>query len=338
MKELYYVRDLGNGIKTFAKIDGVDAYSYDFNKREWYANQDMVKIQFDMTDYDEIREEVDDLVDASLYELNAMTYKGTVGSAQADRQALPTLSDNPASTIRIGDTWLADSEITVDNVTYPAGTMFVANGTETNGVITADLAWSAVQTADRDTHYKGDSAQTTYGGKLDIVTDDSSQNIVATTQIESGVNASSNDTTRSIIVTAANNNTIGQEFTIAHKAYTPTSSTGSHSQASAGTNSSVTYVSGITTENGHITDIETTTATITNTYTEVSDVTVTAGGISGQDNGATVTTAVTTADAGGTISNTESGAFTVNSSSLAVSGANSAVTINLEWGSFPSNS
>ena len=29
MKELYYVRDLGNGIKTLAKIVGVDAYSYD---------------------------------------------------------------------------------------------------------------------------------------------------------------------------------------------------------------------------------------------------------------------------------------------------------------------
>lgn len=57
MKELYYVRDLGNGIKTFAKIDGVDAYSYDFDKKEWYANQDMIKIQFDMTDYDEISKE-----------------------------------------------------------------------------------------------------------------------------------------------------------------------------------------------------------------------------------------------------------------------------------------
>lgn len=54
MREVYYVRDLGNGIKTFAKIVGVDAYSYDFDKKEWYPNQDMIKIQFDMTDYDEI--------------------------------------------------------------------------------------------------------------------------------------------------------------------------------------------------------------------------------------------------------------------------------------------
>ncbi len=57
MKELYYVRDFGSGINTLAKIVGVDAYSYDFNKKKWYANQDMVKIQFDMTDYDEISKE-----------------------------------------------------------------------------------------------------------------------------------------------------------------------------------------------------------------------------------------------------------------------------------------
>ncbi len=57
MKELYYVRDWGNGVKTLAKIVGVDAYSYDFDKKEWYANQDMIKIQFDMTDYDEISKE-----------------------------------------------------------------------------------------------------------------------------------------------------------------------------------------------------------------------------------------------------------------------------------------
>lgn len=54
MREVYYVRDWGNGIKSFAKIVGVDAYSYDKEKKEWVPNQDMIKIQFDMTDYDEI--------------------------------------------------------------------------------------------------------------------------------------------------------------------------------------------------------------------------------------------------------------------------------------------
>lgn len=57
MKELYYVRDWGNGVKTFAKIDGVDAYSYDIEKKEWVVNQDMIKIQFEVTDYDEISKE-----------------------------------------------------------------------------------------------------------------------------------------------------------------------------------------------------------------------------------------------------------------------------------------
>ena len=57
MKEMYFVRDWGDGTKTFAKIEGVSAYSYDFNKKEWIPNQGMMKIVFDITDYDEISKE-----------------------------------------------------------------------------------------------------------------------------------------------------------------------------------------------------------------------------------------------------------------------------------------
>jgi len=282
------------------------------------------------------RAQVDALVDASLYELNAMTYKGTVGSSTATAQTLPTTG------VRIGDTWLADSEVTVNNTTYPAGTMFVANGSETNGVITSNLSWSAVQTSDRDTHYKGiaTAIANNGGGKLDIVTDDSSQTIVGTTQITTGVNAASSDTTKSIVITMtpANDNKEA-DFVIAHKQYViPDSTPTTQTKANAGQNTTIEFVSGITAENGHVTGIGKTSVEIENTVTQVTSVSAAASNatVSG-GSGATVTTTVETGD-GASLSESASGAFTVESTSLAVSGANSAVTINLEWGSFPSNS
>ncbi len=332
---------LGVATVQSASIDPVINYGYDTDENEQpitTASAHFINGAATLNVY--TKAEVDHLVDTSLYELNAMTYKGTVGPSPNTVQSLPTTD------VRIGDTYLAAEPVNVGGTVYPTGTMFVANGDEENGVITDNLVWNAVQTSDTDTKYRGLAAAVaadsdnnkTGGGKLDIVEDTLEQAVVGTIKVEGGVNASSVGDASIIVTSTAANSNKESDIVVAHKLYSPTTSTTEQTAAAPGANTSITFVSNITESNGHVASIEKKTVSITNTVTNVSNVTMTAAGISGQDNGATVTTSVTTADVGGTVTATQTGSMTINSSSLAVSGSSSAVVVNLEWGSFPSNS
>lgn len=67
MKESYYVRKWEDGSKNLAKIDGSNAYQYIPKEQSWVENQALIKIAFDMTDYDEISK---DEVEKVIIELN----------------------------------------------------------------------------------------------------------------------------------------------------------------------------------------------------------------------------------------------------------------------------
>lgn len=266
------------------------------------------------------------LIEDQLKAINAMTYKGTVADAAGagDVQALPTTG------VHIGDVWLASGEVTYNNTKYPAGTMFVANGTEVDGVISgATLGWSAVQTSDRDTHYHGEGSNGTGWGKLDIINETTSSSVGFVKVLEG-------DDNDSISVTGTPNiSTNSVDIEVAHKDFAGTNTPATQARQSVGTDATVTYVSGLTLDNGHVAGYTTTTATIGNDYTHVSEVEVTATNatVTG-GSGATLTTSVTTSNAAETLNHAETGSATIESTSLAISGANSAVTINLVWQEF----
>lgn len=67
MKESYYIRKWDDGSINLAKIEGNNAYSYDPKEQSWVENQGLIKIAFDMTDYDEISK---DEVEKFIIEIN----------------------------------------------------------------------------------------------------------------------------------------------------------------------------------------------------------------------------------------------------------------------------
>lgn len=87
-------------------------------------------------------------IDEKLNAVNAMTYKGTVGGTGATASALPT------SGVKIGDTYMVAKDDTYDGKKGYVGDLFIATGTETNGVITSGLAWTLVPSGNYpDTQY-----------------------------------------------------------------------------------------------------------------------------------------------------------------------------------------
>lgn len=105
---------------------------------------------------------------STLTSLNAMTYKGTIGSngsagtgvSLADNGGVNgvTLDGEPVS-CSIGDTFLAEEDVKVNGVVVvPKGSLLIAKGTEENGIITSDLSFDTVaNSADTDTTYTFES-------------------------------------------------------------------------------------------------------------------------------------------------------------------------------------
>lgn len=87
-------------------------------------------------------------VDELLAGLNAMTYKGTVGSTGATVTSLPTTG------VKVGDTYMVKTDGAGPESSSTAGDLYIASGTETNGVITSGLTWTYVPA--------GDDTDTTY--------------------------------------------------------------------------------------------------------------------------------------------------------------------------------
>jgi len=73
-----------------------------------------------------------------------MTYMGTsTGAALANK-----------TNVHKGDVWILTQSYTTGGVTYPAGSMAIAQGTEVNGVIPAgNVTWDFVDASGQDTTY-----------------------------------------------------------------------------------------------------------------------------------------------------------------------------------------
>lgn len=91
-------------------------------------------------------------VDTLIAGLNAMTYKGTVGTG-GDVTSLKTTA-TAADGIKVGDTYMVKSDGVGPNSGSRAGDLYIATGNETNGVIVGAVTWELVPAGnDIDTHY-----------------------------------------------------------------------------------------------------------------------------------------------------------------------------------------
>jgi hypothetical protein len=120
-------------------------------------------------------------VDAKFNAVNAMVYKGTVGSTGA------TVSSLPTSNVSVGDTYKVATAGNYGGHACDIGDLLIATGTETSGVISSGLTWTYVPSGDdTDTHYGLSAANnqvilsaTNGGNEVDAVTFDSVDKSIA---------------------------------------------------------------------------------------------------------------------------------------------------------------
>lgn len=86
-------------------------------------------------------------VDEKLNAVDAMTYKGTLGTGG-------TVTELPTTNVKIGDTYKVVTAGTWGTHACNVGDLLIATGTETNGAISSNLVWTYVPSGEgTDTHY-----------------------------------------------------------------------------------------------------------------------------------------------------------------------------------------
>lgn len=268
--------------------------------------------------------EVDDVLDAALKEFNSMTYKGTVSG------------DNlPTSNVSIGDTYILSTAYTTGGHTYPAGSMVVASGTNTegsDGYITGTIAWDFVDSAGNDTTYTWSNSAVTHGIRVTAST--------GGTAGQFGLTAGTG-----ITLTDTDTGTNTKSVAIAHDDVTRTNTTGSdlvNSQVGLTTFNVVTSV--VSNDQGHITEVVTSPLKLTWTPSTLDNDNISSTKTS--SNGvqtATITTTHTIRHANNS-TDTSTGNFALTSETLEITSTNTAasgstpattaVGLNLIWGSF----
>ena len=242
--------------------------------------------------------EVDTKVSNSLKTFDAMAYKGTVTSADAETKL--------ASTGNVGDTYKAAGDITTP-VKANTGDLIIATGTD--GAVT----WDVIPSGDDQTIT---GAATTSG----ISISDQSGTLAEISVVKGNkINVS--------------NSTSGKKttLTVGHEAITqPTPVAGTAVTQTAKSNAEFTAITDITEDGyGHVTGITTKKLTVVDTHNDVSGVETL---VSGSNN--TVETQVSVSTTDGTI---KTGKFSIGAAAdsiIKVTGSGSATTLALEWGSF----
>lgn len=175
-------------------------------------------------------------IDTKLNTIDAMHYCGTVGGSDA------TVTQLPSSDVKTGDTYKVAVTGTYAGIIAEAGDLFIATGTETNGVITSDLTWTYIPSGDDiDTKYSISAANNKVVLKSSVAGDsDTSVEFTAGTALEVSTTSGKIDYKHSDVE------------------HTPTTST-----ASPAANETFTAIDSITVNNqGHVTGYNTKTVTL----------------------------------------------------------------------------
>jgi hypothetical protein len=257
-----------------------------------------------------------------------MTYKGALTNAE-----YTAANSSPGNANhQIGDTYILSESVTVGTgnnaVTYPAGTLIVAKGTEdtTTGKITAaTLAWDYVDSTGADTRYTWTAIS--HGIK---VTNNSTTGEVGKFALKAGTAITLTDTSGTA--------TTYREVEVKHANVTNTTETLSTHKASIGSASgddTINVITGVTVNaQGHVTKVSTTPLKISWVMpTLANDTVATDVTTSGTTHTGTVTmTHKMSYSSGG--NSTATGAFSIASDTINITNSGSALTMNLLWGSF----
>lgn len=255
-------------------------------------------------------------IDDKMKALNAMTYKGTLGTDG-------TISVLPTTNVSVGDSYLISTRQTINSSTVYPGSLIIARGTEdpATGYITGNITWDIVQsTQDSDTTYKFENIE---GG---IQMRSSTNHLVGSMKIAGDGNyitASSQ---------SAANKDQDQVITLSHKTITQADSTEAALTQNKVGNTDINTVVGVTRDTaGHVAGIKTKKITLVDTNSAVSAVSY---ATSVASNVGTVTGSVTTKNAANA-DTTKTGTFTLASDTMAVTAnGENGLKVDLTWGSF----
>lgn len=286
------------------------------------------------------KEEIDDIKLA----LNAMTYRGLVGTSDSStdpKRVIKAWATVKASSAEIGDTYLFAEQVTDGSNVYSKGTMAIARGVETNGVIPAgNVIWDFVEsTVNTDTKYELNNQATVAGtagfvqlvGKLGGIT-------------ESGKKVFFEDGT-AIKASVTVDNDGHAHISFAHEGITASETTGTVAQGVATYASSndksekattITAIESITVNaQGHVTNFKTNTITLKDTNAVINSVGMSVGAAKAAKE-VVLTSSVQLKDGAGTTMTAKTGTLKMKSDTLVFNQADSGKTlgIDLVWGSF----
>ena len=254
--------------------------------------------------------EVDTKISNELKAINAMTFKGTIGTNASD-----TAIDLPTTNVKIGDVYKLSS-----NGNYGGqqschiGDMFIATGTEgTDGYISGTITWSYIPSGDDDLAQFTLSYNSTTQ-KIELL--DNADNAVSTI-------AAGNDITFGVVS--------GHNLSISHSNVTRTNTNGTAQSSTVGSNFVFSAITGITTSaTGHITGVETTQFTVLDTFRGIQSFAPSVGTLAGTGENTKITLTITDTQE----SFTSDIKLHSDSLTFARDTANAITSIDLTWGSF----
>ena len=290
-------------------------------------------------------------IDSIKMALNAMTYKGLVGTRKDEASGIQKWTDvMTANNVSVGDTYLFAEKTSftptgsTEQITVSAGSMAIARGTETNGVITSNLTWDYVEaTNNTDTKYD-------FNGTASTETTPGSVELLGTMSgYESGTTHSKTLTFANGIETKAqvsvgNDGNITVKFN--HEGHAATNTAAEQDQSTAsfvGTQdksgdhaiakTEITTLKDITVNaQGHVTGFTTNTVTLKDTNAVINSVAL-AGSITDAHT-ASITSSVQLKDGSGSLQRLNSGSMNLTTNTLSYSVVGEALNIDLVWGSF----
>lgn len=249
-----------------------------------------------------------DEINRRLKAIDGMTYKGTVGTGGSAGSSVSDIS-NPA----IGDTFKVVSDLTnipvatgVTENSAKAGDLLIANGTESNGVITSESLYYDIIPAGDDTNQTYSVTSDDYGIKIH---DNVANNDIGGIKLVAGNDITLNES-------GANSKAV----TIAHETMSSATdgnpSTAATQTQTNGTSLTINAVTGLTTDNGHVTGVTVTPYTVIDTNASLTDVSntvaqVTANRKASINTAATLTSSLNSA-------HSEDDTFTLSSDNLTV--------------------
>ena len=272
-------------------------------------------------------------VDGILADVNGMVYRGSVGPDQ-------TFSTLPTTGVKVGDTFKAGDDLSSVPVagggtkSVKTGDLLIANSSatpkETNGEIPAgSLYFEVIPSGDEIISYKGLGAAHTGNG---VQIEDGAGTVLASMEVAAG---------NQMAVSSTHTGTNGEKavVTVAHGTIS-SSTNGDANTPTAVSQEQIAHqtktfdvVTGLTTNNGHVTGTTVERIQVTDTVSKLDEIN-TKTTVTTANNASTVKNTVALIDEGNTAINSKDLEFILRSDNLSITSTGSTITANYVWGQF----